>query len=69
MVFAPHVLNLPFVCGKKKNSQRMSLITEVRTCRNKEKQSKESKLSRTFGSSLRDVEAEVPILWPLDAKS
>ena len=60
---------LPASCLWKNFSQRINFIREVRTCRNKEKQSKESKLSRTFGSSLRDVEAEVPILWPPDVKS
>ena len=60
---------LPASCLWKNLSQRINFIREVRTCRNKEKQSKESKLSRTFGSSVRDVEAEVPILWPPDVKS
>ena len=42
-VLVPHVLCLPFFCGKN-FSQRTSLIREVRKCRNKGKQSQETKL-------------------------
>ena len=43
MVFAPHLPNLPFVCGEKKISQKISLTREVRKRRNKEKQLKQAK--------------------------
>ena len=40
MVLAPHILCLYFVCGKI-FSQRIRLMKEAKTCRNKRKQSKE----------------------------
>ena len=42
MVYASHVLSLPFVC-EKTLAKKISLIREMRKCRNKGKQSNKTK--------------------------